>query len=97
VFREHIACSFMRDRTAIVNREIIGKKNIMWGSDYPHFDGGWPNAADRLAAQFDGVPIEDQIRIGRTNCIEFYGLPLATQGADQQDEERPAEQVSIGG
>ncbi len=78
VFREHVACSFMRDRTAIVNREIIGRKNIMWGSDYPHFDGGWPDAADRLAAQFDDVPLEDQLRIGRTNCIEFYDLPIST-------------------
>lgn len=76
VFREHIACSFMRDRTAIVNREIIGRRNIMWGSDYPHFDGGWPDAAARLAAQFEGVPPEDQLRIGRTNCIEFYDLPI---------------------
>ena len=23
-----------------------------------------------------GVPLEDQIRIGRSNAIEFYGLPL---------------------
>ena len=77
VFRDHVACTFMRDRTAIVNRQIIGLRNIMWGSDYPHFDGGWPDAAGRLAAQFEGVPLEDQIRIGRTNCIEFYDLPLA--------------------
>lgn len=82
VFRRHVACSFMRDRTAILNREIIGPKNIMWGSDYPHFDGGWPGAAARLAAQFDGVPLEDQLRIGRTNCIEFYNLPLSTSEPD---------------
>jgi len=79
VFRDHVACSFMRDRTAIVNRDLIGKDNIMWGSDYPHFDGGWPDASGRLAAQFEGVPLEDQLRIGRTNCIEFYDLPLAAQ------------------
>lgn len=76
VFRRHVACSFMRDRTAIVNRDIIGAGNIMWGSDYPHFDGGWPDAAGRLAKQFDGVPLADQVRIGRTNCIAFYDLPL---------------------
>ncbi|MCB2058999.1 MAG: amidohydrolase [Novosphingobium sp.] len=77
VFHEHVACSFMRDRTAIVNRDIIGDRNIMWGSDYPHFDGGWPNSADLLAEQFEGVPLDDQIRIGRANAIDFYELPLA--------------------
>ncbi len=83
VFRQHIACTFMRDRTAIENRERIGSGNIMWGSDFPHFDGGWPDAAGRLAAQFEGVPLADQIRIGRTNCIEFYDLPLESGPADR--------------
>ena len=76
VFHDQVACTFMRDRTAIVNRDIIGRGNIMWGSDFPHFDGAWPNSAAALARQFDGVPIEDQIRIGRTNVIDFYKLPL---------------------
>ena len=66
----------MRDRTAILSREIIGERNIMWGSDYPHFDGAWPDSAGDLAAQFEGVPVEDQRRIGRSNAINFYGLPL---------------------
>ena len=37
IFHEHVAATFMRDRTAILNREIIGRDNIMWGSDYPAF------------------------------------------------------------
>jgi predicted TIM-barrel fold metal-dependent hydrolase len=77
IFREHVAATFMRDRTAIVSRELIGRENIMWGSDFPHFDGAWPDSAGDLASQFDGVPLEDQRRIGRTNAIKLYDLPLA--------------------
>ena len=76
IFHEHVACTFMRDRTAIVNREIIGRENLMWGADYPHFDGAWPDSAGRLERQLDGVPVEDQIAIGRNNVIKFYDLPL---------------------
>ena len=76
VFHDHIACTFMRDRTAIINRETIGRANIMWGSDYPHFDGAWPNCAEKLESQFDGVSLEDQIAIGRNNVIKLYNLPL---------------------
>jgi predicted TIM-barrel fold metal-dependent hydrolase len=76
IFHDQVACTFMHDRTAILNREIIGEKNIMWGSDYPHFDGAWPDQSARLERQLDGVPEEDRMRIGRTNVIEFYGLPL---------------------
>jgi predicted TIM-barrel fold metal-dependent hydrolase len=79
VFHDQVACSFMRDRTAIVNREIIGTRNIMWGSDYPHFDGAWPGQAKLLEKQFAGVSLEDQIRIGRTNAIDFYNLPITTR------------------
>jgi predicted TIM-barrel fold metal-dependent hydrolase len=76
IFHDHVACTFMRDRTAILNREIIGRGNLMWGSDFPHFDGAWPNSAGALERQFAGIPVEDQIRIGRTNAIAFYNLPL---------------------
>lgn len=76
IFREHVGATFMRDRTAILNRELIGRSNIMWGSDYPHFDGAWPDSAGDLADQFEGVSPEDQRRIGRGNVIDFYDLPL---------------------
>jgi predicted TIM-barrel fold metal-dependent hydrolase len=76
IFRDHVGCTFMRDRTAIASRSLIGRENIMWGSDYPHFDGGWPNAAALLAAQFDDVPPAEQMMIGRGNTIKFYGLPI---------------------
>ncbi len=76
IFHDHVGCTFMRDRTAIVNREIIGRENLMWGADFPHFDGAWPDSAARLERQFDGVPLEDRIAIGRNNAIKCYNLPL---------------------
>jgi predicted TIM-barrel fold metal-dependent hydrolase len=77
IFHDHVACTFMRDRTAILNREIIGRENLMWGADFPHFDGAWPNSTAVLERQFDGVPPEDQMAIGRNNAIKCYNLPLA--------------------
>jgi predicted TIM-barrel fold metal-dependent hydrolase len=76
IFHDHVACTFMRDRTAIVNREIIGRENLMWGADFPHFDGAWPDSAAVLERQFDGVSLGDQIAIGRNNAINWYNLPL---------------------
>lgn len=81
IFHDHVACTFMRDRTAILNREIIGRQNLMWGADFPHFDGAWPNSAAVLGRQFDGVPLEDQIAIGRNNVVKWYNLPLELASA----------------
>jgi predicted TIM-barrel fold metal-dependent hydrolase len=81
IFHDHIGCTFMRDRTAIVNRDIIGRENLMWGADFPHFDGAWPDSAAVLEGQFEGVPLQDQIAIGRNNVIKFYNLPLELASA----------------
>ena len=69
IFRDHVAASFMRDRTAILNRKIIGEGNLMWGSDFPHFDGAWPRSADILARQFEGIPLEDQVRRDKNDTM----------------------------
>jgi len=84
IFHDHVACTFMRDRTAIVSREIIGRENLMWGADFPHFDGAWPDSAAVLERQFDGVSLEDQIAIGRNNAINWYNLPLELAAASTE-------------
>ena len=76
IFHEHVGVTFMRDHTAVRNRDIIGLKNLMWGSDYPHFDGTWPHSREVLAEHFGDVPIGDQMRIARRNAIELYKLPI---------------------
>jgi predicted TIM-barrel fold metal-dependent hydrolase len=76
IFHEHVGVTFMRDRTAVRNRDIIGLNNLMWGSDYPHFDGTWPHSKAVLAEHFGDVPMADQLRIARRNAIDFYRLPI---------------------
>jgi len=75
IFHEHVLCTFMRDHTAVKNRDIIGVRNMMWGSDFPHFDGTWPRSVEVLEGHFGGVPLADQKRIARQNVIELYHLP----------------------
>ena len=77
IFHDHVFCTFMRDRTAVKNRDIIGMNNLMWGSDYPHIDSTWPHSVEVLEDHFAGVPLEDQKRIARQNVIDLYHLPLA--------------------
>ena len=48
----------------------------MWGSDYPHQDSSFPNSARIMAEHFGGVPLEDQLKIGRQNAIALYNLPI---------------------
>jgi predicted TIM-barrel fold metal-dependent hydrolase len=55
-------------------REAIGTGQIMWGSDYPHPEGTWPNTGEYLKTTFSNFPEEDGRRILGDNAVEFYGL-----------------------
>jgi predicted TIM-barrel fold metal-dependent hydrolase len=58
-------------------RHDIGLRQIMWGSDYPHPEGTWPNTKDQMYDTFRGLP-EDEIglMLGE-NAIDFYGFDRA--------------------
>ena len=56
------------------DRHRIGLDKLMWGSDYPHIEGTWPNTMDSLRATFGEYP-ESEIRaILGTNALEVLGF-----------------------
>jgi predicted TIM-barrel fold metal-dependent hydrolase len=52
----------------------IGVETMMWGSDYPHTDGIWPEASKYIEEQFAGLPTEIAHEINCENVAKFYGL-----------------------
>ncbi|HEY4331253.1 MAG TPA: amidohydrolase family protein [Ilumatobacteraceae bacterium] len=55
-------------------RHEIGVSRMMFGRDYPHAEGTWPNTYDWLRHAFAGVA-EDEVRlILGENAIRCYGL-----------------------
>ena len=43
-WRNNVQYTFMRDRTAILSRDIIGVDRLLWSSDFPHGDSTWPDS-----------------------------------------------------
>ena len=41
-----VLATFMYDPVAINNRAITGIETLMWGNDYPHPEGTWPESQD---------------------------------------------------
>ena len=46
----------------------------MWGSDYTHPDGVWPESSKYIAEQFAGLSPEVVHKITCENAGKFYGL-----------------------
>lgn len=55
--------------------DALGDRCVMFASDYPHWDGAWPNATSELVEHAEGrLASESLARIAGANAREFYGL-----------------------
>jgi predicted TIM-barrel fold metal-dependent hydrolase len=64
----------------IALRHEIGVERVMFGMDFPHPEGTWPNTREWLALTLRGVPEDEARRFMGLNAIECYGLDAARLG-----------------
>ncbi|MSQ62123.1 MAG: hypothetical protein EXR43_06065, partial [Dehalococcoidia bacterium] len=68
--------SFIRDPMAMRLRDQLPAENLMWGSDFPHSVGSFPNSRGWLDEIFQGVDEKLRRKILLENPAEFIGLDL---------------------
>jgi predicted TIM-barrel fold metal-dependent hydrolase len=61
-------------RSEVRLRRQIGVDKIMFGRDYPHREGTWPNTWDWLRDALADVPEEEARLILGENAVSLYGL-----------------------
>ena len=61
----------------IADRHLVGVDRILWGSDYPHYEGTFPYTRESLRLTFADVdPAETRLMLGE-NAAALYGFDLA--------------------
>lgn len=80
LIRRQAAATFMDDPVAINNRHVTGIETLMWGNDYPHPEGTWPESQKVVADQFAGVPDDEVRAIVGGNAARVFGFDLAAIG-----------------
>ncbi len=60
----------------IRRRYVIGTDVVMWGTDYPHPEGTWPNTQAKLRADFAEVPVDDTAELLGLTAARVYGFDL---------------------
>jgi predicted TIM-barrel fold metal-dependent hydrolase len=73
-WRRQCKATFQYDRIGTQLIGEMGVESLMWGSDYPHGDGVWPESSKYIAQQFAGLPPADVHKITCGNAVAFYGL-----------------------
>jgi predicted TIM-barrel fold metal-dependent hydrolase len=73
-WRRQCRATFQFDRIGTKLVDEMGAETLMWGSDYPHPDGIWPESAKYIEEQFAGLSPEVVHKITCENAAKFYGL-----------------------
>jgi predicted TIM-barrel fold metal-dependent hydrolase len=73
-WRRQCKGTFQFDRIGTKLIEDMGVETLMWGSDYPHGDGVWPESSKYIEEQFGHLPPEMTRKITCENAGRFYGL-----------------------
>lgn len=68
--------TFMWDPLAIQARNYTGTDCLLWGNDYPHFEGSFPYSQDWVDKQFAGVPDDEIDAMVGGNAARIFGLTI---------------------
>ena len=53
---------------------MVGEENIMWGNDYPHEDGVWPNSQETIRADLGQLDGRLRRKLTCENTGRLYGF-----------------------
>ena len=73
-WRRQCKATFQLDPIGAKLVDDMGVETLMWGSDYPHADGVWPESSKYIEEQFGHLPTEYVRKITCENAGKFYGL-----------------------
>lgn len=66
--------SFQREPALTHSVGFVGEDNIMWGADYPHPDGTWPDSQKWRDLDLVGLSDEQVKKITLTNAGRLFGF-----------------------
>ena len=73
-WRRQCYATYQSDRIGIKLIDEIGEDNIMWGSDFPHPDGIWPDSQEYIQRELGHLPPATRHKIVCGNAARLYGF-----------------------
>jgi uncharacterized protein len=69
--------TYQQDKVGIKLLDELGEDTIMWGSDFPHPDGVWPDSQTFIEEQLGHLPPGTRRKIVCDNAAKLYGFTVA--------------------
>jgi len=67
--------TYQTDPIGVKLIEELGEDRVMWGSDFPHPDGVWPDSQEYVAKELGHLPESVRHKIVTGNAAALYGFP----------------------
>ncbi len=66
--------TYQSDKIGLRLLDILGEDNIMWGSDFPHPDGVWPDSQAFIEKELGHLPETTRHKLVCGNAARLYGF-----------------------
>jgi predicted TIM-barrel fold metal-dependent hydrolase len=76
-WQRQMFATFQNDEAGLLLADRIGVHTLMWGNDFPHGDGVWPDSLAVIDKQFAEVPESTRRAVTYENAARLYGFPTA--------------------
>ena len=73
-WRRQCKATFQTDPIGIKLLDDLGAENVMWGSDFPHPDGVWPDSQEYIQKELGHLPPDVRRKVVCENAGKFYGF-----------------------
>ncbi|HIG43768.1 MAG: amidohydrolase family protein [bacterium] len=68
------SATYQSDKVGIKLLDELGEDNIMWGSDFPHPDGVWPDSQEFISREVGHLPEAQRKKVICDNAANLYGF-----------------------
>jgi predicted TIM-barrel fold metal-dependent hydrolase len=75
IIARQVHATFQHDRALLSTLDITGLGAVMWGSDYPHLEGTWPNSKQILDDLFSDSADDVRQAVTCDNVMELFNIP----------------------
>jgi predicted TIM-barrel fold metal-dependent hydrolase len=75
-WRRQCYATYQTDRIGVKLIDELGEDNVMWGSDFPHPDGIWPDSQEYIEKELGHLPERVRRKIVRDNAAKLYGFAV---------------------
>ena len=66
--------TYQTDPIGVKLIDELGEDKIMWGSDFPHPDGVWPDSQEYIQRELGGLPANVRRKVVCENAARLYGF-----------------------